>query len=111
MSDEPRRVWVIEGRSGVEIFFRSTIGFELATEVDIIAMLQRLACRHLAPHKVLNASLRDNDRSYNSLLAISKDTGEGRDLLTTQLDPHYTARSETDRDLPDLDEARPLPRG
>jgi hypothetical protein len=111
MSDEPRRVWVIEGRSGVGIFFRSTIGFELATEADIIAMLQRLACRHLTAHEVLNASLRDNDRSYNSLLAISKDTGEDRHLLTTQLDPHYTARSETDRELPDLDKGRPLPQG
>lgn len=104
MKDGRKRVWVIEGRNSNDTFFRRTIPHGLLTAPEVEALLQRLASRHLTAAEVLGASMRTRAKSYTALLKVSRETGPNRFNLWTELDPHYTARAEDDRGLPDVDE-------
>lgn len=84
----PQPFWKIQGYDGLEKTFEQTIPFGSLSEKEMIALLQRLAARHLDDEEVVSASLRKNACGYEAHLEVNRiDSG----LMTTGSGHNYTA--------------------
>ena len=83
--------WKIEGRKGAKTFWEQELPGSLGKK-RIIALLQRLAARHLAEHEIVACSLRPRDSGYHSLLEPLIDSRvAGRGSISVGNNPHYVA--------------------
>jgi len=89
-----RRCWVIRGYDGSEQAFERSMPEGLLSEVEMKAVLQRLACRHLSDDEVVSASLRKNATGYRADLEIKQSHGGRFTLMTIGSGSHYTATVE-----------------
>ena len=54
------RRWRINGYVGLKPLMEDTLGFNAFSEEGMIALLQRLVCKHLEIHEIINASLKEH---------------------------------------------------
>ena len=60
--------WIITGYDGTDKLMKFSILFGMTSEGQIVALLQRLASRHLTPEEVVAASYRKGSVGYSPLL-------------------------------------------
>jgi hypothetical protein len=89
-----RLIWKITGYLGDKSIYERAVRKGALSQKAMIALLQRLASRHLSEDEVVSSSLKQDDRGYCSALEIRKNRG-GRDaLMTTGSGHYYTALVE-----------------
>jgi len=90
----PRRVWKIRGYDGDKQVFEQSIPAGSLTDQEMIALLQRLASRHLSDGDVIASSLKKNASGYAPLLEVRRHHW----TFATEGQPfRYTAAVEDDR--------------
>ena len=91
-------IWKITGYLGDKSIYERVVRKGALSQKAMVALLQRLASRHLSEDEVVSSSLKKDDRDYCSALEIRSNYG-GRDaLMTTGSGHYYTAlveRAET----------------
>jgi hypothetical protein len=89
-----RLIWKITGYLGDKSIYERAVRKGALSQKAMIALLQRLASRHLSEDEVVSSSLKQDDRDYCSALEIRRNCG-GRDaLMTTGSGHYYTALAE-----------------
>ena len=78
--------WRIEGYDSIELIFERDVPGNLS-ESEVLAMLQRLAARHLSPDEIVSASLRRGAKNRSELL----DPIGRKDSLHVGQNPYYIA--------------------
>jgi hypothetical protein len=98
-------LWQTTGYLGDKSIYERAIRKGALSEKAMIALLQRLASRHLSEDEIVSSSLKKDDHGYCSALEIHRSRG-GRDALmtTTGSGHYYTA-------LVEKAEAKPPKRG
>ncbi len=89
-----RRFWRIEGYDSCVTVFQKTLPFGKLSEAQMVALLQRLAAKHLSDNEIVAASLRPNASGYAPLLdhrVASRATGAARYMISIGTNPHYVA--------------------
>jgi hypothetical protein len=85
-------IWRITGYLGDKSIYERAVRKGALSQKAMIALLQRLASRHLSEDEVVSSSLKKDDRDYCSALEIRSG---GRDaLMTTGSGHYYTALVE-----------------
>jgi hypothetical protein len=97
------RFWVITGHESTASAYQHRIPENSMTEAEVIALLQRLASRHLDIEEVISSSLRTDAPRYSKLLEPVVSRG-GKYVIAIGNHFHYTAAIE-DADTP----ASPMP--
>jgi hypothetical protein len=82
--------WRVQGFDSDKVVLQETIGYESSTEAEIIALLQRLASKHLADHEIINASRRKGDVGYSSELEPTIDRSSQLNISVGS-NPHFVA--------------------
>jgi hypothetical protein len=77
-----RQHWRIEGMEGDTRTFEVSIPMGSLSEAEIIALLRRLASRHLTAGEIVAASLRKSARGYSPLLEARVESEAGRYTIT-----------------------------
>jgi len=90
----PRRVWKIRGYEDERQVFEQAIPAGSLTDQEMVALLQRLASRHLSDGEVIASSLNKNTRGHAPYLEVRRDH---RSFATTGSRFCYTAAVEDDR--------------
>jgi len=86
------RAWRITGYEGSKEIFSRLLPESSISESEMIAVLQRLASRHLTADEVVSSSLRKNSSNHASHLDVTRNHGGSYGLMTAGSDFHYTAR-------------------
>ncbi len=89
-------VWKIRGHDGLVPIFEQTIPGNLS-EREVIALLQRLASRHLSNDEVVSASLRKNAKGYTPHLEVLPNHHGTPGIMTTCGGYNYVATIEDDK--------------
>lgn len=89
--------WRIEGFDGAKKIFEADVTGRLGDQ-QIVALLQRLAARHLEPEEIIASSLPKRAAGYRGLLERNADD-RGRGPITVGHGTFYLAR-RTDERLP-----------
>jgi hypothetical protein len=63
----------------------------MLSETEMVALLTRLAARHLTPSEILGASLRRNAKGHLPLLKARIERKAERFLIWVGTNPYYTA--------------------
>jgi hypothetical protein len=99
----PRRLWLVQRYDGLERTFRTTLPVGYLTDVEMIALLKRLAAKELTTGEVIAASLRKSARNYVPLLEVRRES-RSRLILSVGENPHYVASVHTEAELRDIDQ-------
>ena len=81
-------IWKITGYLGDKSIYERVVRKGALSQKAMVALLQRLASRHLSEDEVVSSSLKKDDRDYCSALEIRRNSG-GRDALMTTVSGHY----------------------
>jgi hypothetical protein len=84
------RRWRINGYVGLKPLMEDTLGFNAFSEEGMIALLQRLVCKHLEIHEIINASLKEHSAGYGPELKPNNDRS-GKLTISVGTNPHYVA--------------------
>lgn len=85
------RFWKITGYNSDEIEFECRVPEGALSETAMIALLQRLAARHLEADEVVSSSLRRNASGYTSHLEVRRNADGSPSLMTTGTGHYYMA--------------------
>jgi hypothetical protein len=80
----------INGYVGLKPLMQDTLGFNAFSEEGMIALLQRLVCKHLEIHEIINASLKEHSAGYGPELKPNNDRS-GKLTISVGTNPHYVA--------------------
>ena len=87
-------IWKITGYLGDKSIYERVVRKGALPQKAMVALLQRLASRHLSEDEVVSSSLKQDDHDYCSALQIRRNRG-GRDaFMTTGSEHYYTALVE-----------------
>jgi hypothetical protein len=86
-------IWRITGYLGDKSVYERAVRKGALSQKAMIALLQRLASRHLSEDDVVCSSLKQDDRDYCSALEI-RNCGSRDALMTTGSGHYYTALAE-----------------
>lgn len=100
MTTGTKKNWLIQGYNSLDRLFAYKVSPALS-EVEVGALLQRLAARDLSPTEIVGASVRKGMRSYNALLEVRKEHRE-RTILSVGENPHYIASLHSEAELADM---------
>ncbi len=87
--------WKIEGRKGAKTFWERELPGSLGKK-RIIALLQRLASRHLAEDEIVACSIRPSDSGFRFLLDPLIDL-DRQGSISVGENPYYIARKIQNR--------------
>jgi hypothetical protein len=84
------RRWRINGYDGLKPLTQDTLGFNAFSEEGMIALLQRLVCKHLEIYEIINASLKEHSVGYDPELEPNIDRS-GKLTISVGTNLHYVA--------------------
>ena len=88
----PKRFWSIRGYDSTETIYERVVPFGCLSERQVIALLQRLASRHLDEDEVTDSSLKRNSKAYRALLEPHCDVVNAtRVMISVGENPYYVA--------------------
>lgn len=88
------RYWKITGYDASRTAYERMVPESALNEGEVIALLQRLAARHLSDDEVFSSSLRSNTNGFAPHLQVGRNSGEKPALMTAGSSHHYTATIE-----------------
>ena len=100
---ETKRYWRINGYDGTHLIYKRIIPLGLFSEKRIIALLQRLASRHLDCDEIVNSTCSKRNRAYTPLLEPNVEFTK-RYIVSVGLDPRYVASAWTAEELNETDD-------